>query len=315
MATYYLDGNTLANSAAVYTNVNLTSCAPDGYYSDGVISRQQIGCVLSPANDCIGCGVVLDCDQILIANDTAEGVYSISTDINSTSIGAVVITFKSTVGGVSFGNQPLGVRAIYNNVTYNELSEPMAGYHASSSPANFTFVSPFTPSCSITGVTFPSVPSFYYDGLSFFTTGATQSISVAASDVSTVNYVAGRMVVPKITTSPDMLMFEIASLCDLTSEFQLEVSCPISLTGFGISAVYSSPPDQNFCNNPILYTAYNVPVSSPEVYGVPGLFDWVFSDPNGEYVLADGYYLVQHPSQYYIIEVGNGVVSQLLTCP
>ena len=58
MATYYLDGNTLANSAAVYTNVNLTSCAPDGYYSDGVISRQQIGCVLSPANDCIGCGVV-----------------------------------------------------------------------------------------------------------------------------------------------------------------------------------------------------------------------------------------------------------------
>jgi len=314
MATYYLDGNTLANSAAVYTNVNLTSCAPDGYYSDGVISRQQIGCVLSPAEECAACH--LNCDQILIANDTEIGVYSINTDINSTSIGAVVITFMATIGGVGVsGKQPLGVRAIYNNVTYNELSEPAAGYHASASPANFTFISPIVnPACLITGVTFPSVPSFYYDGVSFFTTGATQSISVAASDVSTVNYVTGRMVVPKTTTSLDMLMFEIASLCSSTSEFKLEVSCPISLTGFGISAVYSSV-DQNFCNNPIVSTGYNVPVSSPQVYGVPGLFDWVFSDPNGEYVLVDGYYLVQHPSQNYIIEVGNGVVSQLLTCP
>jgi hypothetical protein len=64
MATYYLDGNTLANSSVIYTDVNLTSCAPDGYYSDGIISRQQVSCVLSPAEECTGCPKIykiLDC--------------------------------------------------------------------------------------------------------------------------------------------------------------------------------------------------------------------------------------------------------------
>jgi len=39
---YYLNGPSLSTATAIFTDVNLTICAPDGWYSDGVISRETI---------------------------------------------------------------------------------------------------------------------------------------------------------------------------------------------------------------------------------------------------------------------------------
>lgn len=53
--TYYLNGNDLQSSTAVFLDAALTICAPDGYYSDGTITRKQISCVLSTGSTCQSC--------------------------------------------------------------------------------------------------------------------------------------------------------------------------------------------------------------------------------------------------------------------
>ncbi len=52
---YYLNGPSLGSSTAVFTDVDLTVCAPDGFYSDGTISREQVNCVLLPQQVCPNC--------------------------------------------------------------------------------------------------------------------------------------------------------------------------------------------------------------------------------------------------------------------
>lgn len=55
LANYYLNAPTLASSTAVFTDATLTVCAPDGFYSDGTISREQVNCVLLPQQVCPNC--------------------------------------------------------------------------------------------------------------------------------------------------------------------------------------------------------------------------------------------------------------------
>jgi len=53
--TYYLNGPDLQSSTAVFLDAALSICAPDGYYSDGTITRKQISCVLSTGSTCQSC--------------------------------------------------------------------------------------------------------------------------------------------------------------------------------------------------------------------------------------------------------------------
>jgi hypothetical protein len=55
MAVYYLNGTTLSNSTAIYADVELTICESDGFYSDGVIVRQLVNCVLLNVQGCPTC--------------------------------------------------------------------------------------------------------------------------------------------------------------------------------------------------------------------------------------------------------------------
>ena len=51
----YIDGQTLADATAVYTDANLNVLAPDAYYSDQTITRQQLGGKLGAAVTCPTC--------------------------------------------------------------------------------------------------------------------------------------------------------------------------------------------------------------------------------------------------------------------
>lgn len=53
--TFYLDGPTLQTATSVFTDVSLTTLASDGYYSDQVISRQQLNGLLQGIETCINC--------------------------------------------------------------------------------------------------------------------------------------------------------------------------------------------------------------------------------------------------------------------
>jgi hypothetical protein len=53
--TYYINGSSLASSTAVFLDPDLTVCAPDGFYNDAGIVRQQVGCMLLPQQTCPNC--------------------------------------------------------------------------------------------------------------------------------------------------------------------------------------------------------------------------------------------------------------------
>ena len=59
MAIYYLDGTSLSDSTAVFTDTELTICATDGMYSNGVIVRQLLNCSLLPQQTCSSCSTEL----------------------------------------------------------------------------------------------------------------------------------------------------------------------------------------------------------------------------------------------------------------
>ena len=50
--TYYIDTNSFSTAMSVYTDAALTTCAADGFYQVGRISRQQVNCVLLPPEAC-----------------------------------------------------------------------------------------------------------------------------------------------------------------------------------------------------------------------------------------------------------------------
>lgn len=53
--SFYLNAPTLTSATAIFMDSNLTICAPDGYYSDGTIVREQVSCALLPESVCPSC--------------------------------------------------------------------------------------------------------------------------------------------------------------------------------------------------------------------------------------------------------------------
>lgn len=53
--TYYIDSSDLESATSVYLNEDLTVLAPDGYYSNGTISRNQVDGILLPSQTCPSC--------------------------------------------------------------------------------------------------------------------------------------------------------------------------------------------------------------------------------------------------------------------
>lgn len=52
---FYINGPSLESATAVFSDAALTTCAPDGFYSKGDITREQVNCVLLPQQTCPNC--------------------------------------------------------------------------------------------------------------------------------------------------------------------------------------------------------------------------------------------------------------------
>ena len=75
-STFYLDGLNLSSSKSVYSDEQLTTLASDGWYSDDVIARRQIGGVLQAVEQCDNCSEpeVVEIATVYIVNgDCATG--------------------------------------------------------------------------------------------------------------------------------------------------------------------------------------------------------------------------------------------------
>lgn len=132
--TYYLNGPTLQTATVVYSDAALTTPAPDGWYSDGTIAREQTGfpnSVLGIVQSCPSCAVA--CSGTINAPSGAVGVYRI--DFNtSTDVGCIIVHFET-------GTNPDGGRVTYDGTTFNEFTTVNDGYKASAaSTSNYTFM-------------------------------------------------------------------------------------------------------------------------------------------------------------------------------
>lgn len=306
MATFYIDGTTLSNSNAVYTDAAMTLCAADGFYSDGVIVREQVNCVLLPAQTCPTC--LEPCGDVISASGN-QAIYLLDLFVGDepTDIGAIIVKFKPF-------DVPEGIRATFNSTVYNELSSPLDGFHGSATKGNFTYVGNTFADCGIAGSTY-SLNEFKYVNGSFQATGNTQSVTADSLDVSLSQSdpLTCVMVIPKPNQTPITLNLEFVGPCDATS-FDIDVSCPAALPSYS-STTNPKPDNPQACLNTIDTTFYHAPVNGTA--GVPALYDWVFSDPNGQTRLPSGWYLIEDANtvQYPIEVSDDGIIITIGTCP
>jgi hypothetical protein len=305
-STYYLNAPSLASATAVFSNAALITLAADGFYSDGVISREQVSGVLLPQQSCPSCAT--PCGETINASG-GQGIYLLDLETGTTGgdIGAIIVRFDPY--GV-----PDGIRATLGANVYNKLTSSVDGLHQSSTSGNFTYVGQTSGDCGISGTTYPALAEFSYNGTSFVATGDTQSITVNAGDVSLGVSAPGNclMVIPKLTASPSIINFEVVGPCSGTA-WTMSVACPELLTGFSssVSAVSSVAA----CALSETVTYYNASLANTP--GTVGLYDFVYADAYGNTPLAAGYYRASGSitgSNDWFQVSSAGVVIALGTC-
>jgi hypothetical protein len=306
-SSYYLNAPSLGSATAVFTDEALSVCAANGFYSDGVIVREQVDCVLLPQQSCPTCPI--PCGTTINASGN-QGVYLLNLDTGTTEsdIGAIIIRFNPQ--GV-----PDGIRATLGTNVYNKLTSPVDGLHQSSNAEALTFVGLTTADCGISGTTYPSLAEFSYNGTTFVATGNTRSVTVAAGDVSLSASLPGNtmMVIPKLTALPSVINFEVVAPCGGTA-WGMSVACPVLLTGFSSSVMAAT--SEAVCLLAETVTYYNASLANTP--GTVGLYDFVFSDTYGNSPLAAGYYFAEGSitggNDWFQVDSG-GVVIALGICP
>jgi len=279
-SSYYINAPSLGSATAVFTDSALLICATDGFYSDGVISREQVGCVLLPQQTCPSCAT--PCGVNISASGT-QGIYLLNLDTGTAvgDIGAVIVRFDPF-------SVPDGIRGTLGANVYNKLTSSVDGLHESTNAGAFTYVGSTGADCGISGTTYPALIEYLYDGTAFYATGNTQSVTVAPGDVSLGAFAPGNclMVIPKTTASPSIINFEIVGPCSGTA-WDMSVACPVLLTGFSSSVMAASSAAVCLLSETVTY--YNA--SLPNTPGIVGLYDFVYSDAYGSTQLPAGFYL------------------------
>ena len=167
--TFFLNGPTLSAATTVFLDSGMTTCAPDGYYSDGAVARQQVGCVLLPAEACPTCGNT--CEDSIVDLTSFEGVYYTSFFAGETTgdTGAIIVTML-------LDNSVSGIKATYNGNDYNALSSPIYGYLAGTAGL-YTYIGGTSYDCGIDGSTY-ILDEYTYISPAYSPLGTTTSVTV-----------------------------------------------------------------------------------------------------------------------------------------
>lgn len=298
--TFYLDAPSLSTATVIYSDAALTTVAANGYYSDGSIMRQQLAGVLLPPVICPACAV--PCGGTISASG-AQGVYYISTELGSAT-GAVVIQFNpQTV--------PDGILATYDGAIYNGVSSPIYGW-LQGTVGLPTYIGATGGDCGIVAGSPYTLNEFDYNGTSFAALGTTTSVSVLSGQLDFTEFAPGNtvMVVPKTAASPSILDLTLIGPC-VSTVFNISVTCPAALPSFASSTV--NVDSTAACDATVNQTYYVAYVNGAT--GVLGLYDLVFSDANGEFKLAAGYYktTAAGASEWFQVD-DNGVIIAFGDC-
>lgn len=300
--TYYINGPTLSSSTAVFTDAAMTTCAPNGYYADGPIVRQQIDCVLLPEQECPFCGV--DCADALFEGPVNQGVYYMSVNLGAT-VGPIVILFDPM-------DYPNGIEVTFDSTVYNTVVSPFFG--PLSAPAGLpVFVGLDTEDCGVVGTHTLEEYEFRSD-LSFHDLGTTDVINVATSQMNLTWTSPGlcAMVIPKPFPTPNTLLAKVISPCGLDS-FSLNVKCP-DIENVVVIPGSAGGSEELICGYEVDTIFYNsIPVNGDGV--TLGLYDFMYYDNECTTPLEDNYYLSSScPSPFSWFRVENGIIVEFGEC-
>lgn len=299
----YLNGPDLSSSTGIYTNSDMTVCAPDGYYQQGSTVRQLLNCTLLPEQSCEACA--LPCGIPLTVVGTGEGVYIMNIDVGSV-VGAIIIrTDPDTV--------PDGYWALFNSTIYNAFSSPEFGYLAAPT-TEITFLGDLYFDCGLVAGSPYNLQVYRYDGYDFaISPGETQNLTITNPNLQLTNGNPGScvMVIPKNTATPSVVQMSMICGCP-TATFDITIECVAALEDFASTTMFDSV--EAVCEQVVDQTYYSAPVNGDGT--TLGLYDWVFSDQNGQNVLSDGYYYapVAVPDDDNWFRVENGVIVEFGEC-
>jgi len=301
--TYYLNAPSLGSATSVFLDSYLTVCAPDGYYSDGVITRQQISCVLYAEVPCATCGI--PCGEITSVTG-GQGYYNMNVDAGA-STGAIVVKFNPF-------NIPNGVQVLFNSTVYNKFSSPLYGLLIGAAGLPIYLGSQGS-DCGLVANSPFTLDKFLYNGSSFIPTGATQSVTILPSQMFLTTPTAPGlcvMVIPKTAATPTDVQVTVIGPCPEDS-FAIQVGCPTKLPDCSSTVAGELA---TLCTLEESTLFYNAAVNGDGV--TLGLYDYVFIDSDGEFPLPDGYYKtsahVTAPND--TIQVVNGVIVNIFqNCP
>jgi len=331
-AQYYIDGTTLANSTAIYSDAALTQCAPQGHYSDGVNTRYQVltatGCYLQALQPCPSCAE--PCGGS-INGSGGEGIYIIDLDVGGTTsdVGAIVVFMNPA-------SVPDGVLVEYNGVTYNKGVRATgtagstdlgggtsnSGGLAQGSSGNYTMVGVNLSGCGLT--TFPKTSDFdvyNYVGGSFVASGTTETATITNADLVLQPQGTGGVpgnfviVVPKPYAAPNTIRIKIIGPCGGTG-WSAGVTCPTLLTQFSSQLTPLSASNEA-CSRQRNDSLYCVSTSTRAATQTPQVRDQVFEDAYGLVSVTDGWRSYQdpnNPADFYRYETNQGVVITLELC-
>jgi len=285
--TFYLNAPTLSDATAVFIDAATLILAPDGYYSDGAIVRQQISGILGVASTYI---CEQDCGVALVGSDSI-GVYDIVMDLDpAASTGAIIVRFDPN-------STPKGIQATYDSVIYNELSSESYGYIAGTVDLP-TYIGATSLDCGLSGSTL-TLTKYKYIGGSPVIAGGSEYVSIATGQVQLKAASPNKcvMVVPKPLLSSELLYLKVIVPCSGGDSFDISVECPTSLPSIQASAAPEPPdgpdPDGKACTNPKTQVYHYASVTLLSA-GDLALYDVVFEDAYGSERLADtrgeGYY-------------------------
>jgi len=336
IGTYYFNGTSFSNATAVYTNASLTTLAPDGFYSDAGIVRQQLNGVLLNVQTCNSCAV--DCGSgVSGASNNQNGVFQASVDL-ANSTGAVIFY------GFWGASIPDGCRLVFNNQTVNRFTcfenhsnNPIV--NGAGTTVDYAGINNAAGEYTYLGSTNNQIlPNSPYNGVgvncptqggqpedytlingTYVAQGSFQNITVTSDMLgvnSTSNLLAYTAVVPKTVLTPTVLQVQIsAPLCGTL--FNWTIACPVALPSFQASPLQGNT-NCATATSTFYYAknaTWNGSTFTPETGSVPVVGNFVFTDADGTTYLNDTNNL-----QYIILAnntalgIRNGVVVSTATC-
>ena len=330
-STYYFDGLNFSTATAIYTDAALTTLAPDGFYAQNNIVRQQSNGILLNAQSCSSCAVA--CGNGVSASGSDPGHFNADVDV-ANSTGAVVAYFYMT------SSIPDGVIGTFNNVAYNRMTSKYnhngvtlidgsgatvdyAGINNADAQGGQDIATYVGNENILLVGNYSNVEEYNLVNNTYVSLGTTRNISVVnnqvgyADDASTpTNSPVFTMVIPKNDANVTLVNVQIFAPMGGT-EFDWEMLCPTELPNFQGSDLQSD--DTCASNNETYYFVQNATgTSAPftkDTNTVPEVGNFVFTQPDGSVYANDTNVL-----QYIIVDsttalgIRNGVVVSSAAC-